>query len=234
MKMRFNNSLNQRTSSSNAGYDDASETIDSGVREFQGLDQMPSEVDDSDTREGSTIVKITDASTMDDHGSEMDNLGGLGLTALPESDRAEESDNYQQKRVKPTELDKAKKKYRNSARFNKLVMNSESEPVIIKRTSRVKDPNEPMFIRLPAHPVPRSWAKRIIPLDSPSNPYIDASDENVVEVDIFRDSFLQFGRLYQCVYLDPPLLLPGEEPVEGKFTVDKLVSNIENHRFPLH
>lgn len=39
----------------------------------------------------------------------------------------------------------------------------------------------------------------------------------------------KLGTNFQAVYIDPPLLLPGENPSPGKITVEQLVCIIKKH-----
>lgn len=43
--------------------------------------------------------------------------------------------------------------------------------------------------------------------------------------DILSLDLKQYGTNFQAIYMDPPLLLPGEEPTPGKIHVDDLVSH---------
>lgn len=45
--------------------------------------------------------------------------------------------------------------------------------------------------------------------------------KNILDMDL-----KELGTNFQAVYMDPPLLLPGEEPSPGKITIEQLVSVI--------
>ena len=42
--------------------------------------------------------------------------------------------------------------------------------------------------------------------------------------DILSLDLKEYGKSFNCVYMDPPLLLPNEEPTPGKIHIDDLVS----------
>ncbi|KAJ1969922.1 hypothetical protein H4R35_006014, partial [Dimargaris xerosporica] len=89
---------------------------------------------------------------------------------------------------------------------------------IRKRVSTV-DPSLPTYVRIPAAPIPRSWVFQIQEridqiVTSPSTRQIDAS---VLQMDL-----LSLGQAFQAVYMDPPLLLPGEAPSPHKVTLEQL------------
>ena len=47
------------------------------------------------------------------------------------------------------------------------------------------------------------------------------------EEDIFNFDFNKIGNDFQAIYMDPPLLLPGEQESPGKITIQQFV--IENN-----
>jgi 16S rRNA G966 N2-methylase RsmD len=47
--------------------------------------------------------------------------------------------------------------------------------------------------------------------------------DNIVSTDL-----TQYGTDFNAVYMDPPFLLPGEEPVAGKITIDDFVSDCKD------
>ena len=61
--------------------------------------------------------------------------------------------------------------------------------------------------------------RRLIDMDS----YYEVPDMLQVDAD-------QLGGDYQAIYMDPPLLLPGEMPAPGKLTVDQFVSGLDRER----
>jgi hypothetical protein len=48
--------------------------------------------------------------------------------------------------------------------------------------------------------------------------------KNILNLDL-----KELGTNFQAVYMDPPLLLPGEEPSPGKITIEQLVSLISRN-----
>lgn len=92
---------------------------------------------------------------------------------------------------------------------------------IKKRVSNM-DPSLPTYVKIPARPISRSWAHQIKPLcrqatDIPGSKYHEVN--NLITTDL-----TQYGKDFSAVYMDPPLLLPGEEPCKGKITIDEFVS----------
>lgn len=94
---------------------------------------------------------------------------------------------------------------------------------IKKRVSNM-DPSLPTYVKIPARPISRSWAHKILPKSEisvtvPGSKYYEV--ENVVETDL-----TQYGQEFSAVYMDPPLLLPDEEPCQGKITIDQFVGSL--------
>lgn len=48
-------------------------------------------------------------------------------------------------------------------------------------------------------------------------------DNRYFETDILSMNLTKLGTQFQAVYMDPPLLLPGEVPSPGKITIEQLV-----------
>lgn len=95
--------------------------------------------------------------------------------------------------------------------------------MVKKRVSNM-DPSLPTYVKIPARPISRSWAHKIIPLSSVPKVIMPAGSK-YHEVDNLIDTDLtQYGDNFSAVYMDPPLLLPGEEPCKGKITIDEFVS----------
>ncbi|ORY93520.1 hypothetical protein BCR43DRAFT_497075 [Syncephalastrum racemosum] len=91
--------------------------------------------------------------------------------------------------------------------------------MVKKRVSTI-DPSLPTYVKIPGVPIPRSWAHRIVPLPK-APPVHKGSSFHQVE-DILSLDLTQYGTSFSAVYMDPPLLLPGEEPTPGKINVDDL------------
>lgn len=107
----------------------------------------------------------------------------------------------------------------------------------VSRKVNAVDPSLPTYVRIPANPIPRSWVKHIRPL----NPEAESTPTHVISGILIPKSeprwsrridtqstlqydYSAFERTFQCVYMDPPLLLPGEEPKPGFFDISKLTA----------
>ncbi|KAJ1942300.1 hypothetical protein FBU59_003240 [Linderina macrospora] len=93
----------------------------------------------------------------------------------------------------------------------------------------------PTYVRIPPNPIPRSWVKHIRTIDDS----VESTPKHVISGVIvpkkepkwsrfihtpvtLNYDFSAFDRTFQCVYMDPPLLLPDEPPKPGFFDVSKL------------
>lgn len=86
------------------------------------------------------------------------------------------------------------------------------------------DPSLPTYVKIPGRPIPRSWAHTILQL-SEAKPAKTPCGSHYHEVDdILSLDLKQFGTSFTAVYMDPPLLLPDEEPTPGKISIDDLVN----------
>jgi len=91
--------------------------------------------------------------------------------------------------------------------------------VTVKRRIASTDPSLPTYIRIPPLPISRSWSKSIRPLSETK--YVPSEGFRYFEDDIFNFDFQKIGRDFQAIYMDPPLLLPGEEKTPGKITIEE-------------
>ncbi|KAI8086472.1 uncharacterized protein BX664DRAFT_335884 [Halteromyces radiatus] len=93
--------------------------------------------------------------------------------------------------------------------------------MIKKRVSAI-DPSLPTYVRIPGTPIPRSWAHTIMQMEPlvHKNPPIGSRALQVR--DILSTDLTTFGNDFTAVYMDPPLLLPDEEPTPGKIHIDDL------------
>ncbi|KAI8144119.1 hypothetical protein BJV82DRAFT_608353 [Fennellomyces sp. T-0311] len=91
--------------------------------------------------------------------------------------------------------------------------------MVKKRVSTI-DPSLPTYVKIPGKPIPRSWAHSILRL-SDEKPVHIASSYHEVD-DILSLDLKAYGTSFNAVYMDPPLLLPGEEPTPGKIHIDDL------------
>ncbi|KAJ2352015.1 hypothetical protein GGF43_003866 [Coemansia sp. RSA 2618] len=107
----------------------------------------------------------------------------------------------------------------------------------VSRKVNAVDPSMPTYVRIPPKPIPRSWVKHMRPLndDVESTPCSVISGmlcpksepqwARRIDTDITLDfDYSEFGRTFQCVYMDPPLLFPGEQPKPGYFDISKLTA----------
>lgn len=89
------------------------------------------------------------------------------------------------------------------------------------------DPSLPTYVKIPARPISLSWAHTIKPFTKRLPMYPKGS--NYYEVNnISSMDLTQYGSDFSAVYMDPPLLLPGEEPTPGKITIDEFVGLSKN------
>ncbi|PIA19247.1 hypothetical protein COEREDRAFT_37216, partial [Coemansia reversa NRRL 1564] len=95
----------------------------------------------------------------------------------------------------------------------------------VSRKVNAVDPSLPTYVRIPPNPISRSWVKHIRPLsyETESTPTPDWAQcietDNTLEFD-----YSKFDRTFQCVYMDPPLLLPNETSKPGFFAIAKLAT----------
>ncbi|RIA93511.1 hypothetical protein C1645_796598 [Glomus cerebriforme] len=90
-----------------------------------------------------------------------------------------------------------------------------------KKVSNI-DPSLPTYIRIPSLPIPRSWAHTILPPKIESTLMIHGS--RYFESDILSMDLKKLGQDFQAVYIDPPFLLPNEEPSSDKITLQQFES----------
>lgn len=95
--------------------------------------------------------------------------------------------------------------------------------MVKKRVSNM-DPSLPTYVKIPPRPISRSWAHRIIPLALAPKKIIPAGSKYHEVNDLINIDLTKYGDNFSAVYMDPPLLLPGEEPCKGKITIDQFVS----------
>ncbi|KAJ2800044.1 hypothetical protein H4S07_005276, partial [Coemansia furcata] len=105
----------------------------------------------------------------------------------------------------------------------------------VSRKVNAVDPSLPTYVRIPPIPIPRAWVKHIRPLiqgaeTTPCNvisgvllPTSEPKWARRIDTDVTLDfDFTIFERTFQCVYMDPPLLLPDEQPKPGYFDISRL------------
>ncbi|KAL2915098.1 hypothetical protein HK105_205422 [Polyrhizophydium stewartii] len=94
---------------------------------------------------------------------------------------------------------------------------------VMKKRVVLPDPNLPTYVRIPQNQIPRSWAKRIVRYTPPRTleDLYAAEGSRLVIADIFKFDLSKLGSNFQCIYMDPPFLLPGEAPTPGKITVSE-------------
>ncbi|KAJ2784230.1 hypothetical protein GGI18_003438 [Coemansia linderi] len=107
----------------------------------------------------------------------------------------------------------------------------------VSRKVNAVDPSLPTYVRIPPIPIPRAWVKHIRPLlvgaeTTPCNvisgvllPTVEPKWARRIDTDATLDfDFTIFERTFQCVYMDPPLLLPDEQPKPGYFDISQLTA----------
>ncbi|KAK9761102.1 hypothetical protein K7432_014236 [Basidiobolus ranarum] len=92
---------------------------------------------------------------------------------------------------------------------------------MVKKKVSAIDPSLPTYVKIPAVPIPRSWVhtileKRVIDNAIPGSRYYE---KNIVSLKL-----PVLGKQFQVIYMDPPLLLPNEEPSPGKITLEQLAA----------
>ncbi|CAO3646137.1 unnamed protein product [Cunninghamella blakesleeana] len=102
------------------------------------------------------------------------------------------------------------------------VQNRDGTFYTVKQRVSMIDPSLPTYIRIPGEPIPRSWVHTILQLEDVDSekPILGSrvyKVKKITELDLTT-----FGKKFAAVYMDPPLLLPGEEPSPGKLHVDEL------------
>ncbi|KAI8338457.1 hypothetical protein BC941DRAFT_469566 [Chlamydoabsidia padenii] len=92
--------------------------------------------------------------------------------------------------------------------------------VMMKKRVNNIDPSLPTYIRLPGNPIPRSWAHTILQMEPPK-PATNLEGARTLHVkNILATDLSTFGDDYSAILMDPPFLLPGEEPTPGKISIE--------------
>ncbi|KAJ2642977.1 hypothetical protein GGF44_001393 [Coemansia sp. RSA 1694] len=107
----------------------------------------------------------------------------------------------------------------------------------VSRKVNAVDPSLPTYVRIPPIPIPRAWVKHIRPLlvgeeTTPCNvisgvllPKAEPKWARRIDTEATLDfDYTIFERTFQCVYMDPPLLLPDEQPKPGYFDISRLAA----------
>ncbi|KAJ2609961.1 hypothetical protein H4S08_003826 [Coemansia sp. RSA 1365] len=107
----------------------------------------------------------------------------------------------------------------------------------VSRKVNAVDPSLPTYVRIPPNPISRSWVKHIRPLsyDTESTPSSlitgvlcpkSAPDwaQRIETDNTLGFDYSKFDRTFQCVYMDPPLLLPEESSKPGFFAITELAT----------
>ncbi|RKP05047.1 hypothetical protein THASP1DRAFT_20297, partial [Thamnocephalis sphaerospora] len=92
---------------------------------------------------------------------------------------------------------------------------------LVKKKVSTLDPSLPTYIRIPG-PIPATWAQRICTLTRSHcivHPARHFTLDNMIEC---APSLV--GDQYQAIYMDPPLLLPGEAPTAGKLSMEEFAT----------
>lgn len=94
-----------------------------------------------------------------------------------------------------------------------------------KRVSNM-DPSLPTYVKIPARPISRSWAHKIMPKSKIPECLIPPGSKYHEVNSVLSADLTQYGTDFSAVYMDPPILLPGEAPCKGKITIDEFVSRL--------
>ena len=95
----------------------------------------------------------------------------------------------------------------------------------VRKKMTTVDPNLPTYIKIP-HPIPRSWARSILPFQIPSGDHCNyVETKKLLEFDL-----KSFGNRHQAILMDPPLLLPDENASDhpNKISIKQFVIKISS------
>ncbi|KAI9288732.1 hypothetical protein BC943DRAFT_272814, partial [Umbelopsis sp. AD052] len=95
---------------------------------------------------------------------------------------------------------------------------------MVKKKVSAIDPSLPTYVKIPGEPIPRSWVHTILHLQVPTEDIASVIGQKYLKKNILDMDLKELGTNFQAVYMDPPLLLPGEEPSPGKITIEQLAS----------
>ncbi|KAJ1561643.1 hypothetical protein HK096_003893 [Nowakowskiella sp. JEL0078] len=91
---------------------------------------------------------------------------------------------------------------------------------IMKKKVSTVDPNLPTYVKIPPIPISRSWVKIIKPFKQPIS-----EEDNVCRyfetANVLDFNFKQLGNQFQAILMDPPIMLPNEEIIPGKITMEQ-------------
>jgi hypothetical protein len=80
--------------------------------------------------------------------------------------------------------------------------------VTLKKRIKYVDPSLPTLVKIPPHPIPRTWAHLIRPYEPP----VMAPCEKATFIetdDIFSVDLEALGGEFEGIYMDPPWVIPG-------------------------
>ncbi|GAB5586849.1 hypothetical protein Unana1_01749 [Umbelopsis nana] len=95
---------------------------------------------------------------------------------------------------------------------------------MVKKKVSAIDPSLPTYVKIPGEPIPRSWVHTILHLQSPTESIVSMIGRKYLKKDILSMDLKELGTNFQAVYMDPPLLLPGEKATPGKITIEQLAT----------
>ncbi|CAM0141138.1 hypothetical protein VKS41_001574 [Umbelopsis sp. WA50703] len=95
---------------------------------------------------------------------------------------------------------------------------------MVKKKVSAIDPSLPTYVKIPGEPIPRSWVHTILHMPSPSDSIMSSIGQKYCKKNILNMDLTELGTNFQAIYMDPPLLLPGEEPSPGKISIEQLAS----------
>ncbi|ORX61374.1 hypothetical protein DM01DRAFT_1299285 [Hesseltinella vesiculosa] len=102
------------------------------------------------------------------------------------------------------------------------VQDQDGRYVMVKKRVSLIDPSLPTYVRLPGNPIPLSWAHTILHMEEIEHKDPPAGSRSLQVDDILSTDLTTFGNKYTAVFMDPPLLLPDEEPCPGKIDIQDL------------
>jgi hypothetical protein len=219
------------------GYAEDDESIEAIMKKFEELDQLQKEVQQTPDQESvlnesqlEELFKRTSAFTVKSAAldTDIDPLDVLKYEYGIIDEEFDEQNDYEladddfwdaflgkkpKKDKKPREKMSMLQRYKMQ---NVRMQDKMGNYFIFKKRVPVVDPNVPTYVRVPPPPLSRSWARIIKPLT-----HLECKFSNSFETNLLDFDFSQLGKGFQAVYMDPPLLLPGQPTTPGYITMEQ-------------
>lgn len=93
--------------------------------------------------------------------------------------------------------------------------------VVLRKKARLPDPEEPIYTRIPAPPIPASWAGTVAPYQEPQELAEPVPHSRVIEADVLGYDLPSLGS-FLAVLMDPPLQSRNDPPRPGWITPAQL------------